>query len=100
MISKQTVYLNENRTKAVAEGDPGARFLLVREGMEIDLALAEKYDGATDLIGSASKAKPEKAEPIQAPNLKGASSAPVDAGPAPTNREQAMPKRRTRKAAK
>lgn len=57
MISKQNVYLNGDRSRAVPEGDEDAKFLLVREGHSIEEGEAEKYDGALDLIGSAAKQK-------------------------------------------
>lgn len=53
MIAKQSVYLNTDRSKAVAEGDKDARWLLVREGHEISEGEADKYDGAASLIGKA-----------------------------------------------
>lgn len=84
MISKQTVYLNEDRTEAVAEGDPSARYLLVREGHEIEPAMAEKYEGAAKLIGAGKSAAAEKkAEQSNEP-------------PAPAHREQTLPKLRKR----
>lgn len=82
MISKQTVYLNADRTKAVEEGAPDARFLLVREGHEISEAEVEKY-GATSLLkGSKSEALAQ------------------NESPAPQNRESAMPKLRKRSKGK
>lgn len=44
MISPKTYYLTEDRENVVEEGDPKAKFLLVREGQEIADADAEKYD--------------------------------------------------------
>lgn len=81
MKSNQTVYLNADKSKAVPEGDADARFLLVREGHELDDKIAEQYEGAIDLMGKTASApgKPSAA-----------------ASPAPQNREQAMPQRRTR----
>lgn len=60
MIAKQTVFLTEDRSTVVPEGDPKAKFLLVREGNEISDALVEKHDCA-DLVNKAAKgsAKPE-----------------------------------------
>lgn len=69
MIAKQSVYLTGDRKKAVAEGDKEARFLLVREGHEIEDAIAEQYEDAIDLIGTAAKKK-EDAPKVPAPNLK------------------------------
>lgn len=43
MISSKTLYLTADRDKVVEEGNPKARFLLVREGHEIDDKLAEKH---------------------------------------------------------
>lgn len=63
MISKQNVYLNGDRSRAVSEGDKDAKFLLVREGHSIEEGEAEKYDGALDLIGSAAKQKAAAAAP-------------------------------------
>ena len=55
MIAKQSVYLNADRTKAVPEGHQDARFLLVREGHDINEAELEKYGGADSLVGSKAK---------------------------------------------
>jgi hypothetical protein len=55
MISKQSVYLNADRSKAVPEGHQDARFLLVREGHDIEQSEIEKYDGAAGLIGAKAK---------------------------------------------
>lgn len=70
MIAKQTVFLSSDRSKAVPEGDADAKFLLVREGHEIEPETAEKYEGAVDLIGKAGKSveapKPAAAVPAQA----------------------------------
>lgn len=55
MIAKQTVYLDATKTKAVPEGHADARFLLVREGAEIDEKEFEQYEGADKLIGSEAK---------------------------------------------
>lgn len=62
MIAKQSVYLTADRSKAVPESDPEAKFLLVREGHEIEEALVEKHS-ALDLVNSASKAKPAEPAP-------------------------------------
>lgn len=51
MIAKQTVFLTGDRSKAVPEGHPEARFLLVREGHDINEALVEQHD-ALDLVNS------------------------------------------------
>jgi hypothetical protein len=70
MISKQTVFLSSDRSCAVAEGDEDAKFLLVREGHEIEPEIAEQYEGAVDLIGKAAAAKPaaeQKKVPVAAP---------------------------------
>lgn len=68
MTSSQAVFLNQDRTKAVKEGDKDAKFLLVREGGEISDEQAAKYEGAAALIGKggSKKAEPEKADEIRA----------------------------------
>lgn len=50
ITSKQRVYLNADRTKAVPDGHKEARTLLVAEGSEIREEDAEKYPGALKLI--------------------------------------------------
>lgn len=81
MISKQTVFLNADRTNAVKEGDPKARFLLVRQGHEIAESIVEKYSGAAALVGSGK----------DAPQSEFAESHPLaqagDGSPTPSNRE-------------
>lgn len=70
MIAKQTVFLTGDRSQAVPEGHADAKFLLVREGHDIEEALIEKHD-AMDLVNSAATAKPEPApsrEHAPAPN--------------------------------
>lgn len=62
MIAKQSVYLTADRSGVVPEGHEDAKFLLVREGHEIEEALVEKHD-AMDLVNSASKAKPAQPAP-------------------------------------
>lgn len=74
MIAKQAVYLTQDRQTAVPEGHKDAKFLLVREGHEIDEALVEKHDAA-DLVGSVSKVKAPEPEPIPPPTLKGDAAA-------------------------
>lgn len=76
MIAKQSVYLNADRTAAVHEGHADAKFLLVREGGEVEEALVEKYDGALDLVNSEAKAQ---AEP--APSPREAMPPPVGSAP-------------------
>ena len=78
MIASQTVYLAADQKTAVLPG-PQAKFLLVREGHDIEQSVAEKYDGAIALIGG-KKAKPE--HPSESPK--------------PKNREQSAPKRSSR----
>lgn len=71
MIAKATVYLNEDRTKAVPSGDKSAKFLLVREGTEIADKELEKYEGATALAGSektTKKAPVTKKAPAESEN--------------------------------
>lgn len=80
MISQKSYYLTADRQNVVEEGDPKAQFLLVRAGMELPDALAEQYG----LSGKKAAAPPP------------AQSAPADSGPEPKNREQAMPKLKTR----
>ena len=48
LIAKSRVYLTSDKTKAVAEGDPDAAFLLVGKGGEIDRAVAEAYGVETE----------------------------------------------------
>lgn len=76
MIAKQTVYLNFDRTEAVPEGHADAKFLLVREGHDIEESLVEKHD-AMELVNSASNNPPpapapsrEAAPPPKAPKAK------------------------------
>lgn len=76
MIAKQSVYLNADRSQALPEGHDDAKFLLVREGNEIEEAIIEKYD-AMSLVNSAAKAKP--AAPAPSPR----EAFPGDAKPAP-----------------
>lgn len=73
MISKQTVFLTADRSKAVPEGHKDARFLLVREGHEVNDAEMEKYDGAESLVNAKGKALPDR--PVSNP----ASSVPEPA---------------------
>jgi hypothetical protein len=54
--SKQAVYLDGSRKKAVPENHPDAAFLLVGAGCEIDEKEVDKYEGADKHI--ASEAKP------------------------------------------
>lgn len=62
MIAKNTVYLSEDRKTAVAEGDPAARFLLVRAGSEIADAALDKYEGAAELVSKAAEAQENEDE--------------------------------------
>jgi hypothetical protein len=62
MISKQAVY---------PEGHKDARFLLVREGHEVEEALVEQYAGAADLVNSAPKKRMEEPPAPEPPTLKG-----------------------------
>lgn len=55
MIAKQTVFLTHDRKSAVPEGHKDARYLLAREGSEIEPGHIEDIDGAEDLVGSARK---------------------------------------------
>lgn len=52
MFARQTVFLSEDRKRAVPEGDKAARFLLVRQGQEIPDAITKRYEGAAELIQS------------------------------------------------
>jgi hypothetical protein len=69
MISKQTVYLNAQRTLAVKEGDSRAQYLLVRAGHEVPDAEVDRYEGAAALVGKSAKADPaaETSAPAAAP---------------------------------
>lgn len=62
MIAKQTVFLTGDRSQAVPEGHADAKFLLVREGHDIEGALIEKHD-AMDLVNSTATAKPAEPAP-------------------------------------
>lgn len=42
-VSDKTYFLNADKSKVVAEDDPDASFLLVREGAAIDQAEADRY---------------------------------------------------------
>jgi hypothetical protein len=55
MKSNATVFLTEDRKTAVAEGDPKARFLLVRAGGDIAEARYKDVAGAAELIEGKSK---------------------------------------------
>jgi hypothetical protein len=61
MIAKQTVFLSSDRSHAVPESDEDAKFLLVREGHEIEPKILEQYDGASELVGKAAKQSEAKA---------------------------------------
>lgn len=79
MIAKQSVFLTADQ-KAVPEGHADAKFLLVREGNEIEEALVEKHD-ALSLVNSASKKKAEPEQEITPPVFKdhsATSDAPVE----------------------
>lgn len=67
MISKQSIYLDADRKKAVAEGDKDGKFLLVRAGHEVNEL--EKYEGAEELAATESKVKVEP-RLVPAPNFK------------------------------
>jgi hypothetical protein len=58
MIAKQSAYLTEDRKSVVAEGESGAKFLLVREGCEIADSEVAKYPGAAKVIGGEVKKDP------------------------------------------
>jgi len=58
LIAKQTVFATIDRRKAVKEGHPEAKFLLVREGHEISEAEVEKHEGAAALVGSKASTEP------------------------------------------
>lgn len=75
MISSKTLYLTADRENVVEEGDPKAQFLLVKAGMELPDAMAEKYG----VKGDKKAAAAPPAEPAPAPA--------EDAGPQPKNRE-------------
>lgn len=77
MIANKTLFLTEDRQSVVPEGDPKAKFLLVREGNELSDALAEKY-------GVKGDKKPAPADE------------PPQGGPAPQNREATMRQLKTR----
>lgn len=61
MKASQTVYLTRDRSRAVPAGDKDAAVLLVRAGLEISAAEAEKYEGAMELVGG--KKKQPESEP-------------------------------------
>jgi hypothetical protein len=58
LIAQQTVFATIDRKKAVKEGHPEAKFLLVREGHEISEADVEKHEGAAALVGSKASTEP------------------------------------------
>lgn len=62
IVADQTVFLTEDKTKAVAEGDLKAKFLLVRKGREIATAKAEQYAGAIELLGGKAEKHAAKTE--------------------------------------
>lgn len=62
MKATATVYLNQDKSKAVAEGDKDAKFLLVKEGSEISDADVEKYDVAALVGGKKTVSKAEQHE--------------------------------------
>ena len=43
-VSKQTLYLNADKTKLVPEGDPDAAFLFVREGSAVNESEAARLE--------------------------------------------------------
>lgn len=96
MIAKQTVYLNEAKTKAVPDGDPSARFLLVREGHDVEPALVDKYEGAGDLVSSAPKQKKESAP---APSPSESQQAAVEAAKKAEQAKAAKPPKAVKKTA-
>lgn len=57
MIAKQTVFLTLDRSRAVVESDPEAKFLLCRAGLEIADKVAQQYTDAVALL-SAKAVKP------------------------------------------
>lgn len=67
LISKQRVYLTEDRTKAVPDGHKEARTLLVAQGAEINEDDAAKYPGAIKLV-KGGKEQPEAVAP-DGPNI-------------------------------
>lgn len=69
MIAKQTVFLTGDRSKAVPEGHPEAKFLLVREGSEIADAEAEKHN-AVALIDTPAKKKAAEPQEQEPPTIK------------------------------
>lgn len=79
MIAKQTVFLTGDRSKAVPEGHEEAKFLLVREGCNIEDALAEKH-GAVALIDAPAEKKAVEPQQQEPPVLKG--DAPPASAPA------------------
>lgn len=69
MIAKQSVFLNSDHSKAVPEGDPDAKFLLVRAGHDISEAQVERYD-ALNLVNSAVSGEKPEAPKSPAPKAK------------------------------
>lgn len=63
MIAKQTAFFTGDRKNVVAENDPAAKFLFVREGSEVADSEVAKYPGAAELIGS--EPKPDKKAPTE-----------------------------------
>ena len=61
MIAKQTAFFTGDRKRIVAESDPEAKFLFVREGCEVSDSEVTKYPGAAELISTEAKTeKPSK----------------------------------------
>lgn len=50
IIAQNTVFLNAAQDAAVLEGDPTARYLIVRKGQEISEVQAAKYTNSLALI--------------------------------------------------
>lgn len=67
IVAPVSIYTTQERDRAVKEGDPKAQFLLVRAGCEIAQDEAEKYLGATALLGVKPLKKQDEEKPGVAP---------------------------------
>lgn len=57
--SPARLWLNQDKTKVVADGDPEAAFLLAAEGAEIDLKIAQEHDLVHGPIPTLEQDQPE-----------------------------------------
>lgn len=99
MISKATIFLNFDKSRAVAEGSKEARFLLVRTSNEVDENSLGKYPGALEMAQGAPETSKEDKPPVE--DNKGNSGAPESKEPpSPEQLETKEPTVRTVKLQK